>query len=135
MELFVKKQGGFTIIELILVIVVLGILAAYAVPKYMGLDRSARVSLVKALEGSLRSGVDMVHGRALIENKLNTTGDTVKLDDGTEIALAKGYPTADKVWDIIESVDGNNFEISSANGTAVFKVQSRLIGAVLRILR
>ncbi|HKT72384.1 MAG TPA: prepilin-type N-terminal cleavage/methylation domain-containing protein, partial [Steroidobacteraceae bacterium] len=37
-------QRGFTLIELVVVIVVLGILAAFAVPKFMGLENQARVA-------------------------------------------------------------------------------------------
>jgi MSHA pilin protein MshA len=59
-----NKNRGFTLIELIIVIVILGILAAYAVPKYMAIDRDARVAVVRGLEGSLRAATDMCHAVA-----------------------------------------------------------------------
>ena len=58
-------QGGFTLIELVVVIVVLGMLAAFAIPRFAKMDVSARAATVRALEGSLRSSSTMAHGMSL----------------------------------------------------------------------
>jgi MSHA pilin protein MshA len=101
MNSYVKSgttQRGFTLIELVVVIVILGILAAFAVPRFMGLETQARNSSVRALEGSLRSASAMAHGLWLASGSPATI--TI---DGTNIAMTNGYPTAAASQNIIDS--------------------------------
>ena len=62
--MYKSNQRGFTLIELIVVIVVLGILAAFAVPKFMGVEVEARKAAVNGLAGSLRSSAAMASSMA-----------------------------------------------------------------------
>jgi MSHA pilin protein MshA len=90
-------QRGFTLIELVVVIVILGILAAFAVPRFMGLETQARVSSVRALEGTLRSASAMAHGVWL------ASGSPANITiDGTVIPMTFGYPTAAASQNIID---------------------------------
>ena len=56
-----SSQHGFTLIELVVVIIVLGVLAAFAVPRFMGIDTQARIASVNSLAGTLRSTATMAH--------------------------------------------------------------------------
>lgn len=61
-----KRQSGFTLIELIIVIVILGILAVTVAPQFFNFGSDARASTVRGLEGSLRAASELVHARAQI---------------------------------------------------------------------
>lgn len=85
----IRNQNGFTLIELVIVIVLLGTLAAVALPKFVNLNTDARIASVKALAGAVDSAADMVHARVL------TAGATTSVDvEGGTVVLANGYPAA-----------------------------------------
>ncbi len=83
-----KKQSGFTLIELVVVIIVLGILAATAVPKFVDLQSDARVSALKGLKGALESAATLTYVGAVIDGEDSPLGAV----DGVDTAF--GYPTA-----------------------------------------
>jgi MSHA pilin protein MshA len=62
-----QKQEGFTLIELVIIIVVLGILAAVAIPKYQDITSEAKASSAKGALGSLRSGISIYYANAAVK--------------------------------------------------------------------
>jgi MSHA pilin protein MshA len=86
-------QGGFTLIELVVVIVILGILAAFAIPRFVNISTQARASAVQGIAGTLRSGSALAHGLALATPGQAGAAGTVNME-GNAIALVWGYPAA-----------------------------------------
>lgn len=88
-----KRQGGFTLIELVVVIVILGILAVTAAPRFLNLQGDARKSALQGLRGAMNGAAGIVYGKAAIAGIETKAADTdVKVDN---VTTAFGYPTAD----------------------------------------
>ncbi|MEE3422022.1 MAG: prepilin-type N-terminal cleavage/methylation domain-containing protein [Succinimonas sp.] len=69
-------RNGFTLIELVVVIVILGILSASATAKYMSLQSDARIAVLKNMQGNIKSANSMVLAKALINNAHTGFSDT-----------------------------------------------------------
>lgn len=94
------KQQGFTLIELVMVIVILGILAAVALPKFANLGGDARKATLQGAQGSVKSAAAIVHAKALTEGKTATgDGSETILLEGVSIGLVFGYPSAASIAD------------------------------------
>ena len=112
-----KRQEGFTLIELVVVIVILGILAVTAAPRFLNLQDDAREASLEGLRGAVAGAMGISYGRAAIEGieakdyeayvDTNTTGTVI--DD---IAHIYGYPAAasngvDYLGGILQTIDSS----------------------------
>ncbi|RJG49979.1 type II secretion system protein [Motilimonas pumila] len=94
MKQALNKQSGFTLIELVIVIIVLGILAATAAPKFIDLQTDARQSALNGLKAALEGGATLTYAKAAIAGK-EKDATAADLDvDGRTVNIIFGYPTA-----------------------------------------
>lgn len=98
-----KRQSGFTLIELVVVIIVLGILAVTAAPKFIDLQNDARAATLEGVKASVQSANSMIYAKAAIngdESKKCSDG-TVTCDDitvdGTDFQAEYGYLRAENL--------------------------------------
>ena len=107
-----RNESGFTLIELVVVISILGILAAFAIPRFVSLETEARVATTQSLAGSVRSAAALSHGLWLAQ------GSPATVDmEGATITMVNGYPDAATVEETLADATGYSF---AAGATGVW---------------
>jgi len=95
-----KQQSGFTLIELVMVIVILGILAAFALPKFADLSGDAEASACAGALGAVKSAAGISHAAFLANGSTNPISI-----EGANYTMVNGYPAAGDIG-TLANLDG-----------------------------
>ncbi|TKF34323.1 type II secretion system protein [Vibrio kanaloae] len=120
-----KRQGGFTLIELVVVIVILGILAVTAAPRFLNIQDDAKDATLQGLTGAIQGASSIVYGKSAIEGEERLAAQSVSVGTAT-ILTEYGYPKADgdNIAKIVQGIGADDdFQVigtvSGATPTAV----------------
>ncbi|MDO6426299.1 prepilin-type N-terminal cleavage/methylation domain-containing protein [Thalassotalea sp. 1_MG-2023] len=122
------RKNGFTLIELIVVIIVVGILASIAVPKYIDFSGNAKTTTLEAIKGSIDGGMARVYGKSVVAGNhqlpfapnANTALAFPRITlDGQTVAVNYGYPLgSNSEWQKIITFDRDVFTYTASTDSS-----------------
>ncbi len=116
-----RRQSGFTLLELICSIVIIGVLSATALPTVVGLASEARVAVVKNMEGAIRSASALMHMKCIVDQACaSTVSEFMLKTEGEVVRLAKGYPSPGSPDGIALALEFSGFTPMHSQGRTVF---------------
>ncbi|PMG31846.1 MSHA biogenesis protein MshA [Shewanella sp. 10N.286.52.C2] len=99
-----QKQQGFTLIELVVVIIILGILAVTAAPKFINLQGDARVSTLQGVKAAIQGANSLVYSKAALAGEEKKSPGSVDIGAATDAVTVFGYISATKA-ELLKAVD------------------------------
>lgn len=123
------SQAGFTLIELVIVITIVGILSAVALPRFVNLQRDARISKAQSIFGTIKAAAYLARARCEVDlsqglaGVCTSSGGQVNMD-GALVAMVNRYPDASLAGiDVASQVSAaEGFTITQGSGQRTFDV-------------
>ncbi len=109
-----RRAAGFTLIELVVVIALLGILVAFAIPRFASLEREARIATTQGLAGSVRGASALAHS-LFIAQSVNPV-----VMEGVPVNLTNGYPDATDVQQTLADSTGYTVTVNGGGDQVTF---------------
>lgn len=106
---------GFTLIELVIVIVILGILAAFALPRFMSFSEQAQIATIDGLKGSIEASATLAHSLQIASGSSGSTSVSMQ---GQTITMVNGYPTANAAGIFAALSQSTGFSTSGGGAAA-----------------
>lgn len=122
-----KQQKGFTLIELIIVIVILGILAVTAAPRFIDIQKDARVETMQGIKAAIQGASQLVYAKAAIKGVQKQLSDDVTISNAV-VDVKYGYPDVSDFTSIADfqtfvDIEGGKLEIEDETGDELIRIK------------